>query len=287
VTKGEEVTVKIRSIIGLLLLGILLGPVAVMAQTTVIDDSRNGANSYWGGTAPWAQDVIYPPSLNPNTGWDINRMEVTDTGTKIQVKIIGPWFSGDAVGDPRTPGYLGGLFYNSGDLYISSSGWHVDNTSGSPHYSQDTFKQSEGWNYVVTNRKQNEPGEGWGYQSGVYALDFNAVDYTKAIKYTQGWPSDLGRSDQAYYGGYGAKIEGATVTFGGTGDTSYELYEFDKFLSGDIGFHYTMYCGNDVIEGQATLVPEPGSLFLLGFALMGLGFCRRRVWWGWSSLDKS
>lgn len=31
--------------------------------------------------------------------WDIDRMVVTDTGTKISVKIIGPWFSGAAKAD--------------------------------------------------------------------------------------------------------------------------------------------------------------------------------------------
>ena len=89
--------------------------------------------------------------------------------------------------------------------------------------------------------------------------------------------TSLGRSDQAYYGGYGAKVEDAIVTFGGIGDESYILYEFDKFLSGDVGLHWTMYCGNDVVEGQVTLVPEPGSLGLLGLSLAGLCVFRRRT----------
>lgn len=44
---------KIHSIIGLLLLGILVGPIAAMATTTTIYDDNTGpdagANTYWGG----------------------------------------------------------------------------------------------------------------------------------------------------------------------------------------------------------------------------------------------
>ena len=47
-----------------------------------------------------------------------------------------------------------------------------------------------------------------------------------------------------------------------------------------LGFHWTMYCGNDVIEGlgRATAVPEPAPVgfFLLGLGLIGLGAMRQR-----------
>jgi hypothetical protein len=272
--KEGQITMKIHSIIGLLLLSVFVLPAGVIAATTIIDDTRTGDTSYWGGyIPPKAQDVIYPPGLTPNTGWDINRMEVTDTGTKIQVKIIGPWFTGEAVGDKPTPGFVGNLFYNSGDLYLSSSGWHLIKPTGSPHYPEDTFTKWEGWDYVVSVRAPHmiAPGVAYGYESGVYALDFDSINWS------QGYPGALGRSDQAYYGGYGDKVANATVTFNATlGADSYILYEFDKFVSGDIGLHWTMYCANDVIEGQATLVPEPGSLLFLGLGLLGLCVCCRR-----------
>ena len=37
-----------------------------------------------------------------------------------------------------------------------------------------------------------------------------------------------------------------------------------------IGYHWTMACGNDVVEGGGTPVPEPGTLFLLGLGFLGL-----------------
>jgi hypothetical protein len=43
----------------------------------------------------------------------------------------------------------------------------------------------------------------------------------------------------------------------------------------NIGLHWAMTCGNDVIEGSA-FVPEPHSAALLGFGALGAALRRRR-----------
>ena len=54
----------------------------------------------------------------------------------------------------------------------------------------------------------------------------------------------------------------------------------DSFLAGKtLGLHWTMDCGNDVVEGQVTVppsVPEPSAIVLLAFGLAGLVFYKRR-----------
>ncbi|MBN1841875.1 MAG: PEP-CTERM sorting domain-containing protein [Deltaproteobacteria bacterium] len=59
-------------------------------------------------------------------------------------------------------------------------------------------------------------------------------------------------------------------------------YSFDIDITGlpwsleELGFHWTMTCANDVIEGAAP-VPEPATMLLLGTGLVCFaGFGRKR-----------
>jgi PEP-CTERM motif len=60
-------------------------------------------------------------------------------------------------------------------------------------------------------------------------------------------------------------------------DKHYVVSGFDVgFLSGvDFKSHFTMLCGNDVLDGQVT-VPEPSTILLLAFGMASMGIAARR-----------
>ena len=279
-------------IVVLISVQVLLGAATGTADT--IYDYRNDANnpdgkaSYWGGYYPINNEDAVPGQTYL---WDITKMVVTETDTKIRVQIFGPWFGAQDPGwfftkqntaSGATQPWGGGLYNNSGDLYINSKGLVIGtNQPSSPYYpdtpnfKNDTFTQSEGWDYVITFRNATSCDNfgNLGCYGNVYKLDYSTITKTTT------------RTNQAYAGGYGEKVQGVSVYVYGVQDNnpmdetnnSYMMFEFDKFLTGNIGLHYTMYCGNDVIEGDYTMVPEPGTMLLLGFALAGLGVYRRVV----------
>jgi hypothetical protein len=262
---------KIFSIIGLIALSMLIGPVAAMADTKVINDSDN-ATAFWGGLVQGftgsGTDIIGGNSFAVNT------MVITNTGTSMTVQIHGPWFSS------------GSALNYSGDLYISSMGWNVLGSGGgspgsAPNYALDTFSQAEGWDFVVAApgiaHDQLYPSA----YTGVYHLDYsNAAAFPNFMTFPT-YDGNGGRWYQAYKGGYGGFVENATVTFDThSGDNSSITFTFDTallHLGNNPGFHWTMDCGNDVIEGQGTPVPEPATMLLLGFGLAGLCLHSKRA----------
>ncbi len=60
---------------------------------------------------------------------------------------------------------------------------------------------------------------------------------------------------------------------------SIDLAMLSPYVDGDLQsatFHHTLECGNDLIEKDIAMVPEPGTMALLGIGLIGAGVVRRR-----------
>ena len=257
---------------------LLFAPVQTQAGTvTLIDDSYNGANTFWGG------QVLYAGiKKDGNTGWgdviqgargefDVDSMTVTQAGGSIKVRLQGSYFtnvnnSGSDVSK-----------YGPGDLYISSGGWQVTDP-GDPHYWNDVFKLNEGWNYVVSL-------DGSVYQLNPFAgfvnTGTNADTPGANIIKTNISPLNPGgyvyRTDQAWRGGYGTRLGDATVTYG----ADYLEFDFNTnvihFSGTDFGLHWAARCGNEILEGSApTPTPEPTTMLLLGLGVVGIAGMRKK-----------
>jgi hypothetical protein len=80
-----------------------------------------------------------------------------------------------------------------------------------------------------------------------------------------------------------ANANGATAAgYDATRDSYWRTVSFDVTSIGDfvaLDMHWTMSCGNDVIDGHATApIPEPATMLLFGTGIAGLaGFQRRRL----------
>lgn len=241
--------------------------ISIDAQATEIKFIYDNDDvGYWGGDVHNASSTAYKDVIG-DPYFDVDYMRVatnrTDGGNVWIINLAGDYFKNhsDATVDGGLP-----YAFGPGDLYISSTGWKATQDS-SGHYATDDFSSSEGWDYVVT---QGDTGA-W----GLYTLDYNKITYTYA-------PTNyVYRENQAWQGGAGTLIssdvdyiynpDGRSLTFGfKTGDLDW---------MGAVGFHWTMQCGNDTIEGgiSAAPVPEPATMFLLGTGLVGLAGFRRRL----------
>ncbi len=159
----------------------------------------------------------------------------------------------------------GTLGTHYGDLFISTDGW---NPFGDSPYLQDTIATGEKWEYAFDVTSGNL---------------YNITDAQGNILTSD----DVMPSGYQYRNNQEVLIDNAGLTSIGTGtagrvgeyysmvmDVSGMNLDFANLLSsGDVGFHWAMTCGNDVIEGST---PEPATILLLSSGLLGLAGYRRR-----------
>jgi hypothetical protein len=206
---------------------------AANGHGAVIDD-RAGGSIYWGGKYVNIKASAYKDFIGSRTA--VDQVEVIMKDDMMTVKITGPYFFYYVHKVNHTENAL------PGDLYISSQGWKV---SGRPPFTEDIFEASEGWDYVVSLEKKK-----------VYMLEFPKITMSSALPHERKY-----RAHQAWRGGYGKAVDDAAVTLTDRG-LEFIFSVRNMKLASEIGLHWTMKCGNDIIEGSAlipaiAITPEP------------------------------
>ena len=246
---------KVFAAVLALLIPLLISP---SAEAVFIGDT------YWGGTEVAVSGSPTTPTGDVIGGnFEVLGMDVTRSGGNITAVLSGPFFAPGALAN--TPG----------DLYISTTGLHFENPTSPPDYRFDKFTLAEGWNYYVSYRSTATTALRplGGTIQGTLNSALNAV--TGPVG---GGP---GRINQALSGGLvpGDPEYAATVTL----DTDLKTLTFffpdlDAWAGAKLGFHWTMLCGNDVVEVEVgtPTVPEPGTMLLAGCGLIALAVFRRK-----------
>jgi hypothetical protein len=233
---------------------------------TLIDNYFGGTNTYNGA------DSIGNGIFNISSA-EIQR--IGPGGNALQV-VINTGFAGFAGTDAGT-GY-GALFITPG-----ANAWHP---TGVAPYPTDTYQTGE-WKYALTipTVPTTSSGTGGLYLTGGGDLNVATPNGTivssnvfgDAITYpnlgNNGW---YFRQDQAVQFAPGSVDPIASDSWSiGPGTITFQVT--DNHLPGDdFALAWAITCGNDVIQGQVTGVPEPSTwaMMLLGFA--GIGFAAFR-----------
>lgn len=239
------------------------------------------ADNYWGGTPThsWsARDIVGDANY-----YDISKMDVTVSGNMMTVAVYSSFFdkiASKTIKDEKT---------NMGDLFISTGGWNPNGTA--PNYSTDTMSTTGTlWDYAVVLDYHGQTAEGGLETDGdasLHKIQGNGSVLASGLNGLN--PSSwVYRADQLYRfnpSTSSTPLDTGTWAISDISDTIYDklTFTFDitdllaQSTSQEWGFHWTMSCGNDVIEGEAPIPnPEPSTFLLTGLGILAAAYVRRR-----------
>ncbi len=239
---------------------LLLAPVAASATPVSINDNYVGGSP--ANSALVGQDVIGNSDL-----YDISRLTVETTATGFIVAIYSTYFNN--VGSDGT---------RLGDLFLSTNGW---NPAGTAPYLNDNFQNGEWMELVAVLSDHGEGTTGaTNYLGHSGTLNLYNVNASNVIQ-SSGTGSFRNGQEVGYNPNGQSSIGGGTWTIEDVLGSEYDrlVFSFD-FPAGiafgnELGLHWAMNCGNDTIEGGAS-VPEPASVALLGTGLLAAARRRRK-----------
>jgi hypothetical protein len=224
-----------------------------LPTTQTIADNYIGSNAHgWG-------DVIGDRNI-----FDIDHLDVSFDFDLLKVKVVTKFKE-----DPSA--WFRNIHY--GDLFISTDGWHPH---GAAPYTQDRYGNGETWEIVVDTSEQisydrfgilltQQVNNGGTFRNGQEVLR-NPRAPSHARTYVPVQIRNETINGQLWN----------TLTY------SMSMSALGIEAGDELGFKWSMTCGNDSIEGVAAVpshpdqVPEPTALALLGIGLIGLTSVRRK-----------
>jgi len=228
-----------------ILMAVSLGmtTIGVQAAPIVIQDTYIGGtptHSAWNG-----KDIIGNAGL-----FDVTRMEVSFlSANTMTVDIYSRYFNN-----------IGTYGTKLGDLFLSTNGYQGEGEQWEYALKLDNYLPTTTsgaialYNVQAANIVNSSALPGYIYRAG-QEVQYNPANQTALAAGT--WN---------------------LFNIGGSSDTDDFLRFTVAYDFGDVstyGLHWGMTCGNDVIEGAAS-VPEPSAMLLFGTGLMGLGGVLRR-----------
>lgn len=181
------------------------------------------------------------------------------------------------------PGWGGQLFdaeamyfdYDSANIYFAIVTGHPSGGSNGwkPGDIAFDFKKDGSYEYgIETTGSSSKKGTLYSVSSWGSGLWGAASDPTQIITATTIYnPPDTNLNyNKTYYGGDGHYVIEGYMPY------SY----FGSDWGNDFRMHWTQTCGNDAINLDVNMVPEPGSIMLLGMGILGLFGLRKKKRYG-------
>ena len=234
------------------------------------------SNSDWlpqaSGVCYWIEDGVGSPHgrVGPGYGgqnFDHEAAYMGATGHSLELAIV---TGGEQAGNY---GWSYGTRYDSGDIFFdlnADSQWdfavaaanHNGLSAGHVYRPTDGFVGGQWWTNC-TDFSISSPSQMDGCRvEEIFDLGSDFI-YTNAVT------CDDNRLAGQCYHPYDHNVIELSIPFG-------QLYDSGFQVGSLVQMHFTQTCGNDIIEMDCSVIPEPATLTLLSSGLIGLIYVKRR-----------